>query len=55
MCNEGIEVFDVYPLSASYPKGTIDITHYDDKVFFAAETELQRYVLAKRTEKTTTL
>ena len=52
MCNAGIDVFDVYPLSASYPQGTVDITHYNDEAFLAAEVELERYVLAQSRKKT---
>ena len=47
MCNAGIEVLDVYPLSASYPQGTVDITHYNDEAFLAAEIQLERYALAR--------
>ena len=52
MCNASIEVLDVFPLSASYPNGTVDITHYREKVFFAAEKELKRYVQSEIGEKT---
>jgi hypothetical protein len=55
MCNAGIEVLDVYPLSASYPYGTLDITHYNDEVFVAAEMELGRFVMAGSKEKTRTV
>ena len=52
MCNAGIEVLDVYPLSASYPQGTVDITHYNDEAFLAAEIQLERYALARSRRKT---
>ena len=44
MCKAGIEVLDVFPLTASYMPGTMDIVHYADKVFKTAETELEKYV-----------
>ena len=53
MCDAGLEILDVYPLSASYPHGTVDITHYNDEVFFAAEIELERYVVMAELEEKT--
>ena len=52
MCGANMDVFDVYPLSASYPNGTVDITHYRNEAFFAAESELERYVMAGLKDKT---
>ena len=49
MCNAGLDVLDVYPLSASYPLGTVDITHYNEEVFLAAEAVLEQYVLTGNT------
>ena len=45
MCEAGIEILDVYHLSASYPGGSIDAVHYNNNVFHAAERVLARYVL----------
>ena len=49
MCKAGIEVLDVYPLSASFPNGTddsvdtYDMVHYKDLVFKPAEDILLEY------------
>ena len=49
MCKAGIEVLDVYPLSASFPNGTdnsvdpFDSVHYKDSVFKPAEDILLEY------------
>lgn len=52
MCEAGIEVLDVYPLSASYPQGTVDITHYRKEAFLAAERQLEWFVMAELWGKT---
>ena len=44
MCKAGFEVLDVFPLTASYMPGTIDIVHYKNDVFNTAEIELEKYV-----------
>jgi hypothetical protein len=44
MCKAGLEVLDVFPLTASYMPGTIDIVHYTDDVFNTTEIELEKYV-----------
>ncbi|XP_028409614.1 uncharacterized protein LOC114532328 isoform X2 [Dendronephthya gigantea] len=46
MCKAGIEVLDVFPLTASYLKGTLesDIVHYSNGVFMTAEMALETYV-----------
>ncbi|XP_020618373.1 uncharacterized protein LOC110056252 [Orbicella faveolata] len=49
MCKAGIEVLDVYPLTASFPNGTdnsvdpFDSVHYKDLVFKPAEDILLEY------------
>jgi len=43
MCQAGFDVIDVYPLTESYPKGTIDVVHYPNDVFRAVETLLEKY------------
>ena len=42
MCRAGIEILDVYPLTASYPGGALDMVHYADSVFATAEQLLER-------------
>ena len=46
MCKAGFEVLDVFPLTASYMPGTLDIVHYTNEVFNEAENELEEYVEA---------
>ena len=46
MCNAGFEVLDVFPLTASYIPGTLDVVHYKNEVFNTAEIELEKYVEA---------
>ena len=43
MCKAGIEILDVYHLTASYQKDTPDVVHYKDEAFHKAETAMQRY------------
>ena len=45
MCEAGFDVIDLYPMTDSYPDGTIplDIVHYSNKVFETVETLLERY------------
>ena len=49
MCKAGIEVLDVYPLTASFPNGTdnsvdpYDMVHYKDLVFKPAQEVLLEY------------
>ncbi|XP_032231351.2 uncharacterized protein LOC5507023 [Nematostella vectensis] len=43
MCRAGFLVLDVYPLTKSYPAGTLDGVHYDNKVFSSAEDILEEY------------
>ena len=45
MCNAGIPVLDVYPMTASYPNGTLDHVHYSDNVQRAAEDQLIRFII----------
>ena len=50
MCKAGIPVLDVYPMTASYPNGTLDHVHYSDNVQRAAEDQLIKFI-ADETEK----
>ncbi|XP_048581427.1 uncharacterized protein LOC5522192 [Nematostella vectensis] len=43
MCTAGIPVLDVYPLTASFGNGTVDYVHYEDRVFFPAETAIEMF------------
>ena len=45
MCQAGFDVIDVYPMTDSYPGGTLenDVVHYPNKVFNALETLLENY------------
>lgn len=43
MCQAGIDILDVYHLTASYANGTTDVVHYENKVFRKAEMEIERY------------
>ena len=50
MCNAGIDILDVYPMSESYPSGTginkqkpWDAVHFEDHTFTAVENLLEDY------------
>ena len=43
MCKAGVEVIDVYPLTDSYPDGTLDSVHYANQVFDTVEQMLEKY------------
>ena len=43
MCQAGYTVLDVYPITASYPAGTKDGIHFEDKVFNSAEDLLESF------------
>ena len=43
MCAGGISVLDVYPISASYPPGTMDGIHYDSETFYPVIEQLEKY------------
>ncbi|XP_022800409.1 uncharacterized protein LOC111338234 [Stylophora pistillata] len=45
MCQAGFDVIDVYPMTESYPGGTLanDVVHYPNKVFSALETLFEKY------------
>ena len=45
MCQAGFDVIDVYPMTDSYPAGTLanDVVHYPNKVFNTLETLLENY------------
>ena len=40
MCKAGIPVLDVYPMTASYPNGTLDHVHYNANAQKAVEDQL---------------
>ena len=44
ICQAGFDVIYVYPLTDSYPGGTLDVVHYANKVFVTMETLLEKYV-----------
>lgn len=44
MCKAAIPVLDVYPMTASYPNGTLDHVHYSDNVQKAAEDQLMTFI-----------
>ena len=41
MCRGGVDVLDVYELSAAYPGGGLDDAHYSDNVFESVEQFLE--------------
>ena len=43
MCASGINVLDVYPISASYPPGTKDGIHYNNDAFDPVIEFLEKY------------
>ena len=43
MCKNNISVLDVYPISNSYPPGTMDGIHYKDEAFYPVIDLLQEY------------
>lgn len=43
MCKAGFKVLDVYPVSSSYPGGTLDGVHYKDSVFSSAADAVERF------------
>jgi len=45
LCEAGFDVIDLYPMTDSYPDGTLanDVAHYPNKVFDNVETLLERY------------
>ena len=47
MCQAGIPVLDVYPMTASYPNGTLDHVHYSANVQRAAEDQLLAFIMEK--------
>ena len=48
MCKAGIPVLDVYPMTASYPNGTLDHVHYSENVQKAAEDQLITFIADER-------
>lgn len=51
MCKAGIQVLDVYPLSAAFHQGTLDYVHYNDTVFYPAANVIHNYVIESRRRK----
>eukprot|EP00112_Aurelia_sp_Birch-Aquarium-sp1_P022104 Seg6118.2 transcript_id=Seg6118.2/GoldUCD/mRNA.D3Y31 product="hypothetical protein" protein_id=Seg6118.2/GoldUCD/D3Y31 len=47
LCSIGIPIFDVFPITASYPKGSLDGLHYDQTLFKPIEDELEHYLRSK--------
>ena len=47
MCQAGIPVLEVYPMTASYPDGTLDHVHYSANVQRAAEDQLLAFIMEK--------
>ena len=45
MCKAGIPVLDVYPMTASYPNGTLDHVHYYANAQRAAEDQLLAFMM----------
>ena len=45
MCKAGIPVLDVYPMTASYPNGTLDHVHYNANAQRAAEDQLLAFMM----------
>lgn len=45
MCKAGIPVLDVYPMTASYPNGTLDHVHYNANAQRAAEDQLLAFIM----------
>lgn len=43
MCKAGFLVLDVYPVSSSYPKGTLDGVHFNELVFYPAAEAVERF------------
>ena len=43
MCKAGFDVIDVFPLTNSYPHGSRDHVHYENKVFDMLERMLEQY------------
>ncbi|KAK3720927.1 hypothetical protein QZH41_014534, partial [Actinostola sp. cb2023] len=51
MCVAGIQVLDVYPISAAFNEGTLDYVHYNDSVFYPAEKALERFIISSRKQR----
>ncbi|XP_065068898.1 uncharacterized protein LOC135694137 [Rhopilema esculentum] len=47
LCSAGVTIFDIFPISASYYKGTKDHVHYEYFVFEPAEDSLADFVWKK--------
>ncbi|XP_068683601.1 uncharacterized protein [Montipora foliosa] len=45
MCEAGIPVLDIYPISSSYADGTVDGIHYPHFVFYPAEEALEKFFM----------
>ena len=51
MCKAGVPVLDVYPMTASYPDGTLDHVHYSDNAQRAAEDQLLAFITKEMKKK----
>ena len=47
MCKAGIPVLDVYPMTFSYPNGTLDHVHYNEHAQRAAQDQLLTFIQEK--------
>ena len=43
MCEAGFDVIDIYPMTDSYPGGTLDVVHYPDHLFSSMVRMLEKY------------
>jgi hypothetical protein len=48
MCKAGVRILDVYPLSAAYAGGTLDVVHYPSGVFVAVAQVLEDFFRSKK-------
>lgn len=51
MCKAGIPVLDVYPMTFSYPNGTLDHVHYNGHAQWAAQDQLLIFIQEKMKTK----
>ena len=53
MCKASIPVLGVYPMTASYPNGTLDHVHYSANAQREAEDQLLAFIIEKLKNKPT--
>ena len=44
LCSIGVDIYDVYSISASYPKGSLDGLHFESEVFRPADNALAKFL-----------